>query len=111
MCVRTVSGVEAVVSAELVSGTGLYSVITMEEYIVVNGVIASPYALPHRLSHYVFNTYRMLYRIAPTLMKSAWFVKHNEELLAYLGATAFPILNKEYNKKAAIIFAEKSAEL
>ena len=111
MCVRTVSGVEAVVSAELVYGSGLYTVITMEEYIVVDGVIVSPYAAPHKLAHYAYNAYRMLYLMAPAVMKSAWFVKHNEEVLTYLGAVALYLLDMKLYDDAAGIAAVKGTEL
>lgn len=93
MCVKTVGGVETVAFLETIADKGIYTVIPMEEFVVVNGIIASPYAAPHKLSHYVFNIYRVLYKAVPSWMKSKSFLKINEGLLAVLGENFFPILN------------------
>ena len=42
-CVQTVSGREQVVTVGQVKGKGIYTVIAMEELIVVNGIVATPY--------------------------------------------------------------------
>jgi hypothetical protein len=42
-CVQTVSGREQVVSVNKVDGQGIYTIIAMEELIVVNGIVATPF--------------------------------------------------------------------
>ena len=42
-CIQTVDGREQVVSVSQVEGKGIYTIIAMEELIVVNGIVATPY--------------------------------------------------------------------
>ena len=42
-CVETVHGRETIVSVEFINGVGIYTLITMEELLVINGIIATPF--------------------------------------------------------------------
>jgi Hint module len=57
-CVMTVSGSEKVVESYTVSGYGIYTVVSMEEFIVVNGIIASPFAISHTFANIYYNLHR-----------------------------------------------------
>ena len=57
-CVSTINGKDRVATIEMVSDSGVYTVVTEQEYIVVNGIIASPYALSHSLGHNFYNIHR-----------------------------------------------------
>jgi hypothetical protein len=65
MCVLSVgedmkSEVDAVVSVQTVTGHGLYTVITYEEMIVVNGIVVSPYGSNPTGTHMFYSIYRLL---------------------------------------------------
>jgi len=64
-CVQTVSGRERVVSVSAVEGKGIYTVIAMEELIVVNGVVATPYGgVNPALANVYYNVHRLAYKVA-----------------------------------------------
>ena len=61
-CVQTVSGREQVVSINKVEGKGVYTVIAMEELIVVNGIVATPFgAVNPTLVNMYYNLHRLAY--------------------------------------------------
>ena len=61
-CVQTVSGREQVVSINQVQGKGIYTVIAMEELIVVNGIVATPYGgVNPTLANIYYNLHRLMY--------------------------------------------------
>jgi predicted extracellular nuclease len=67
-CVMTVSGEDMVSTVETVQGKGLYTVVTKEEYVVVNGIIASPFAASHMLANFYYNIHRFVYSTAPSFL-------------------------------------------
>ncbi len=72
-CVMTVDGQSSVVSNNKVAGTGIYTIVTNEEYVVVNGVVASPFAASHAMGNTFYNVYRAMYNYVPGLFKSSVF--------------------------------------
>ena len=63
-CVQTVNGREQVVSIGKVEGKGIYTVIAMEELIVVNGIVATPYGgVNSVLANIYYNLHRLMYSI------------------------------------------------
>jgi hypothetical protein len=68
MCLSTVDGLDQVTAVSSVVGNGIYTVITNEEMVVVNGIIASPFAVNHAVSHAYYNIFRTLNSFAPGLM-------------------------------------------
>jgi hypothetical protein len=61
-CVQTVDGHEQVVSVNHVKGKGIYTVIAMEELIVVNGIVATPYGgINPTLANIYYNLHRLIY--------------------------------------------------
>jgi hypothetical protein len=72
-CVMTVNGQSAVVSNNKVAGAGIYTIVTNEEYVVVNGVVASPFAVSHAAGNTFYNVYRAMYNYVPGLFKSSLF--------------------------------------
>ena len=72
-CVMTVNGQSAVVSNNKVAGAGIYTIVTNEEYVVVNGVVASPFATCHAMGNTFYNVYRAMYNYVPGLFKSSLF--------------------------------------
>jgi hypothetical protein len=74
----TVSGEEKVTSVERVWGEGVYTVVTNGEYVVVNGIIASPFGVNHMMGNLYYNVHRMVYASAPALLKLYWLSNANE---------------------------------
>jgi hypothetical protein len=71
-CVQTVSGREQVVSVNKVEGKGIYTIIAMEELIVVNDIVATPFGgVNPTLANAYYNLHRLAY--------SAWGGKGDEE--------------------------------
>ena len=64
-CVMTVNGQSAVVSNNKVADTGIYTIVTNEEYVVVNEVVASPFAVSHAVGNTFYNVYRAMYKYVP----------------------------------------------
>lgn len=80
-CIMTVSGEEKVTSVERVLGEGVYTVVTNAEYVVVNGIIASPFGVNHMMGNLYYNVHRMVYASAPALLKLYWLSNANEVCL------------------------------
>jgi hypothetical protein len=77
-CVMTVSGEERVSAVEVVPGQGLYTIVTKEEYVVVNGIIASPFATNHIMANLYYNTHRFLHSSTPALLNTSLVRSVNE---------------------------------
>jgi Hint module len=77
-CIMTVSGMEEVSAVETVQGLGLYTIVTKEEYVVVNGIIASPFAYNHMVANFYYNIHRFLYACVPGLLTSPLIHSANE---------------------------------
>ena len=64
-CVQTVSGREQVVSVGKVEGKGVYTIVAMEELIVVNGIVATPFGgVNPTLANCYYNLHRVWYAYA-----------------------------------------------
>ena len=79
-CVMTVSGQERVRAVESTGGLGVYTIITKEEFVVVNGIIASPFGVNHMMANLYYNVHRFFYSIAPRLLESSLLQSVNEGL-------------------------------
>jgi Hint module len=77
-CIMTVSGMEEVSAVETVHGQGLYTIVTKEEYVVVNGIIASPFAYNHMMANFYYNIHRFVYSCVPGLLTSPMVRSVNE---------------------------------
>ena len=73
-CVQTVSGREQVVLLDKVVGEGIYTVIAMEELIVVNGIVVTPFGgVNPSLANLYYNLHRLVYAIFSTeIMSKSW---------------------------------------
>ena len=71
-CIRTVHGEERVATVEASTGRGVYTVVTTEPYIVVNGIIATPVGgVNPTMAHLYYNLHRLVYAFAPKALLSA----------------------------------------
>ena len=78
VCLQTVSGEEEVSEVHWVRAEGVYTIVTNEEYIVVNGIIASPFGVNHMMANMYYNVHRFLYVFFPSLISSPLTVLANE---------------------------------
>jgi len=83
MCLVSTSGMEAVEKVAVVQGRGVYSVVTEEEFVVVNGFVASPFAVNHAVANAFYNVVRAV----PALMNFS-LVKRATDIFGSL-VTAF----------------------
>ena len=79
-CILTVTGEEKVKSVQYVRGEGVYTVVTTEEYIVVNGIVASPFGANHLMANLFYNIHRFVYALNPALLMSSAVQTVNEGL-------------------------------
>ena len=89
-CVQTVTGREQVVSVSKVEGKGIYTIIAMEELIVVNGIVATPYGgINPTLVNIYYNLHRLAYTaFAGKMVGHGWLQKATEGLWSGLSALA-----------------------
>ena len=76
-CVQTEHGEERVNVVESIYERGIYSAITAasNSYLVVNGVVASPYALNHNKVDAFYDIFRLLYKFLPSaILSSNYFI-------------------------------------
>jgi Hint module len=79
-CIDTVSGQDVVVSVDAVQSEGVYTVITKEEFIVVNGIIASPFGANHMMANMYYNIHRFLFSLSPLLLSCPLLQSANEKM-------------------------------
>ena len=82
-CVLTDSGNDAIQSIEIVKGRGLYSLVTEMPFVVINGVVASPFAVSHDAANLYYDIYRLFYYLFPTFMASSTFMKMHDKVSFY----------------------------
>jgi hypothetical protein len=71
-CVMTVEGEERVISVKTIIDQGIYTVVTNEEFIVVNGIVATPFGgINPTVANIYYNLHRLAFTvISPQLLKS-----------------------------------------
>ena len=77
-CVMTVTGEETVTTVQTILAEGLYTIVTKEEFIVVSGIISSPFAHNHIAANLFYHVHRFLYTAAPQLLLSPLLRSANE---------------------------------
>lgn len=87
-CVRTVTGDDTIETLATVRSTGVYTAVTKSDYIVVGGIVASPFAYNHNLVSAYYNLHRVAYDFIPNLLQSSVLRKANE-LFGSFAAHAF----------------------
>ena len=86
-CVETVSGRERVVSVSTVQGEGIYTAIAMEELLVVNGIVATPYGgVNPTLANVYYNLHRCMYLAVGSGAMKQWVQAATEGLWALFSA-------------------------
>ena len=71
-CIMTADRHEKVLSNEIIQASGLYTLVTDKELIVVNGIIASPFAVSHRLGNVFYSAFRAIHMVFPAFLRMSW---------------------------------------
>lgn len=83
-CIQTVAGEEAVVSVSNIVSAGIYTVVTKYDgLLVVNGVVASPFAVNHLVANAFYGIVRTVNSLFPAIAKSA-VARHSLQTLGEL---------------------------
>lgn len=86
-CIDTINGRQEVVTNSVTQAQGIYTLVTAKgDYLIVNDIIASPFAVNHVIGHAFYNIHRFAYAYAPSLLKSTFMVTVNSiatDLAAY----------------------------
>jgi hypothetical protein len=85
--VITVDGRELVSEVSNVDCEGVYTVITLEEFIIVNNIVASPYAIFHFLGNAFYSIHKLLYKANPDIVKHELFSKLNKHTEQFYSKT------------------------
>jgi hypothetical protein len=83
----TVDGKEIVIEVSNIDCEGIYTVVTLEEFIVVNNIVASPYALFHFLGHLYYSIHKFLYKANPDIAKNPFFAELNKQTEQFYSKT------------------------
>ena len=67
-------------AVEITRGVGVYTIVTKQEYVVVNGIIASPFGVNHMMANLYYNMHRFVYSMSPRLLESSLLQSVNEGL-------------------------------
>jgi len=59
----TVDGYESITDKNITYEYGIYTVVTTGDYIVVNNIIASPFAISHLLGNFYYQLHKIIYNI------------------------------------------------
>jgi len=71
-CVQTVSGAETVSAITSVISEGIYTVVTKHDgLLIVNGIVASPFAVNHLVANSFYNIVRFVYGVVPSMAKTS----------------------------------------
>jgi len=64
-CVATTRGRAVVRQVEVVQSAGVYTVVTTSDYLVVNNIVASPFAVSHTAANVYYTAYQAIYLAFP----------------------------------------------
>jgi hypothetical protein len=70
-CLRTVDGDEVVTALSDVKAEGIYTAVTTSDFLVVNGIVASPFGVSHNLMNSYYKAHRIVAKFAPWLLTSS----------------------------------------
>jgi hypothetical protein len=87
-CIMTVDGAEKVMDMVTMQGKGIYTVVTNKEYIVVNGIVATPFG---GVNPTIANIYYNLHRVVYAFMSQA-LISHQNVMQKVMNQVASIVL-------------------
>ncbi len=73
LCVRTMAGLEEIAAVERVLDRGIYTLVTNDELVVVNGIVVSPFSTNHYVANKFYHIHRVLYALFPAVLTDKRF--------------------------------------
>jgi len=67
-CVRTATGDDLIETLATVRSTGIYTAVIKNDYLVVGGIVSSPFAWNHNFVSAYYNLHRLAYDLVPSLL-------------------------------------------
>ena len=80
----TTSGEERVISLEKNTDSGIYTVVTLSDYIVVDEIVVSPFAINHIVPTIYYQLHKLIWNLFPNVSKSSTFSKINQTINMHL---------------------------
>jgi hypothetical protein len=77
----TVDGFEFITDINISYENGIYTVVTTNDYIVVNNIIASPFAISHIVPSFYYLLHKIIYNIDSNLLESESFQSFNNNTI------------------------------
>jgi len=89
-CLQTTSGQQKVRHIRTTTGIGVYTLVTFHDgLLVVNGIVASPFPISHRLPNLFFNVHRAVHYFSASFATSSLFLFCAEEVHSFLIRTFY----------------------
>jgi hypothetical protein len=101
-CINTISGQEKVSMVQSVRGQGLYTIVTNDEYLVVNGIIVSPFGSNHLMANLYYNIHRFVYMTSPFLLTWPYLHATNEVRKCSVYSKSFLLFNLQVQCRVAL---------
>ena len=73
----TIDGFETITDINISYDNGIYTVVTSNDYIVVNNIVASPFAISHFLPSFYYLLHKIIFNIDPNILNSSTFTSFN----------------------------------
>lgn len=83
-CVKTVDGDSVITAISTTFQQGIYTIVTEEKFVVVSGIVASPFAVSHEAADWYYSFHRTLFRLMPSLLSSSWFMKLQNNVATFV---------------------------
>jgi len=86
-CLQSTEGRAPVIATRVVQSKGIRSLVTLAgNLVVVNGIVASPFAAQHRISEAWYSIHRLVYSLLPSAL-SFKFLQQTSERFGELAAS------------------------
>jgi hypothetical protein len=98
-CLLTIDGEETVATIKTSNGQGIYTAVVLSnEYLVVGGVVASPFEVAHGVANAYYNIHRFIYQYAPLLVESHALASANAFITSVAVSAASLLLSASSGK-------------
>lgn len=77
-CLRSIDGDDTVMRIQNTMAEGYQTVVTENEFVVINGLVASPFAMVHWAVHWYYNLHRFLFKYFPSVVTATSVLSANE---------------------------------
>ena len=103
-CIMTSTGEEKVSSVGMALAEGAYTLVVTDEFIIVNGIVASPFAFNHIAGNLYYHIHRFLYSVTPGLLSSPLLRSSNEVHVVLLSISFAAIIACNIISRCVLLF-------